>query len=276
MVSNIERILILAKTYPSPSARYCETSCVAGLNDQGQLRRLYPVPFRLIEQGRQFQKWQWIKARVEKANKDHRPESFKILVDTIECGDVVPPTKGWTHRWPWLDQLPVFSNSADVEAQRQETGGTLALLRPKSITGLEVTPARSPDWTEEEKAKLVREQMQGRLFDEEEARRQVRSLRKIPFDFYYHYVCNTPAGDICGKHKIVDWEVGALYWNCVQGHGDAWEGPFRAKLEKDLLAKDLMFLMGTVHRFPQQWLIVGLFYPPKRPLGSVPSQQPLF
>jgi hypothetical protein len=26
---------------------------------------------------------------------------------------------------------------------------------------------------------------------------------------------------------------------------------------------DLMFLMGTIHRFPNQWLIVSLIYPPK-------------
>lgn len=26
-----------------------------------------------------------------------------------------------------------------------------------------------------------------------------------------------------------------------------------------------MFLMGTIHRFPGQWLIVGLIYPPRLP-----------
>ncbi|WP_228124977.1 hypothetical protein [Candidatus Methylospira mobilis] len=47
----IERVLILAKTYPSPSAQYVETSCVAGINEHGVMRRIYPVPFRYIEQG---------------------------------------------------------------------------------------------------------------------------------------------------------------------------------------------------------------------------------
>jgi hypothetical protein len=42
------RILILCKTYPSPSAKYAETSCVAGMDEHGNLIRLYPVPFRLI------------------------------------------------------------------------------------------------------------------------------------------------------------------------------------------------------------------------------------
>jgi hypothetical protein len=73
------------------------------------------------------------------------------------------------------------------------------------------------------------------------------------------------------RHKIVDWEAGALFWNVHGDHGPNWESPFRAKLEHELPAKDLMFLMGTIHRFPDQWLIVSLIYPPKRP-RDVPHQ----
>lgn len=60
---------------------------------------LFPVPFRMIEDGQQFKKWQWIDVRVEKANKDHRPESHKLYVDTIQCGDVVDTKKAWSGRW---------------------------------------------------------------------------------------------------------------------------------------------------------------------------------
>ncbi|MBE0436951.1 MAG: hypothetical protein IBX56_14235, partial [Methylomicrobium sp.] len=58
-ITQREKILILAKTYPSPSAKHIETSCVAGINEQGQMRRLYPIPFRLIDDSRKFKKWQW-------------------------------------------------------------------------------------------------------------------------------------------------------------------------------------------------------------------------
>ena len=95
MASRIERILVLAKTYPSPSAQHIETSCVAGITDQGAMRRLYPVPFRLIAGDQKFKKWQWIEGRVEKANKDHRPESHKLYVDTITCGDVIDTKRQW-------------------------------------------------------------------------------------------------------------------------------------------------------------------------------------
>src|SRR5688572_15072256 len=117
----VERILILAKTYPSPSARYVETSCVAGINEHGQARRLYPVPFRLIEGGKQFKKWQWITARVRKSTDDHRPESHRIFVDTIECDAEALSTKNqWEARWPWIDRLPTFASFAALDAQRIE------------------------------------------------------------------------------------------------------------------------------------------------------------
>ena len=261
----VERILILAKTYPSPSARYVETSCVAGVNEQGQLRRLYPVPFRLIEEGKQFKKWQWIKARARKSNDDRRPESHRIFVDTIEPDAEPLPTKNyWEARWPWIDRLPMFTNLKEIDERRLITNESLALLRPKRIANLEITPARNSDWTEDERNKLLQEQMQGNLFQQAEAEQQIRQLKKIPFDFYYNYVCDTPDGEVEERHKIVDWEAGALFWHCRRSHGDKWEQPFRAKLEEELLGKDLMFLMGNIHRFQDQWLIVSLIYPPKQ------------
>lgn len=270
-----ERILILAKTYPSPSAQYIETSCVAGISEDGSMRRLFPVPFRMIEEGQQFKKWQWIQARIEKASKDHRPESHKIYVDTIDCGDKIDTRMEWEARWQWLDKIPSFCSFDAIEVTRLTDGLSIGLLRPKRLLGLEITKARSADWTEEEKAKLTQEQMQFDLFNESEAKAQVKALRKVPFDFYFRYLCDTPEGEKVFRHKIVDWEAGALYWNCKRSHGAGWEAPFRAKLEQNLGARDLMFLMGNQHRFQDQWLIISLIYPPKRKLADV-SQSSLF
>ena len=72
MATDHQRILILCKTYPSPSARYVETSCVAGMAEDGRLVRLFPVPFRLVEDDQQFKKWQWITARIRRAQDDVR------------------------------------------------------------------------------------------------------------------------------------------------------------------------------------------------------------
>ena len=276
MASQIERILILAKTYPSPSAQHVETSCVAGINEHGAMRRLYPVPFRLIEEGQKFKKWQWVEVRVEKANRDHRTESHKLYVDTITCGDVIDTKKQWDARWPWIEKLPMFTSFDDIEATRIETGLSLALMRPKKVLTLEIVEARAAEWTDEEREKLLRYEMQGQLFSDTEVKKMTQTLRKVPFDFYYRYICDTPEGEKVFKHKIVDWEAGVLFWHCRQSHGVEWEKPFRAKLEEDLTGKDLMFLMGNQHRFQDQWLIISLIYPPKRKPVEVTPQGSLF
>ncbi len=41
-----QEILILAKTYPTFSQKYFELVCTAGINTQGEWRRIYPIPFR--------------------------------------------------------------------------------------------------------------------------------------------------------------------------------------------------------------------------------------
>jgi hypothetical protein len=145
-------------------------------------------------------------------------------------------------------------------------GATLGLLRPSSVLGLDITPADRPDWTDDERKKLTQLQHQGGLFDKSDAK-SIATLRKVPFDFHYRYVCD----DANYRHKIVDWEAGALYWNARRSKGTDWEQAFRNKIESELPTKDLMFLMGTIHRFPDQWLIASLIYPPKQPPGQ-PSQ----
>jgi hypothetical protein len=276
MNSQFERILILAKTYPSPSATHVETSCVAGITEGGAMRRLYPVPFRMIKDGQQFKKWQWVNVRVEKANKDHRPESHKIYVDGIDCGEVISPKNEWLDRRLWLAKLPTFENVSAINPNLSPNGASLALIRPIKLLSLEITKARNADWTPEEREKLLQQQMQGSLFCEGEETRQVKELRKIPFDFYYHYVCNTSEGEKECKHKVVDWEAGALYWNCRKSHGDNWQEPFRAKLEGNLGSKDLMFLVGNIHRFQDQWLIISLVYPPRKKATEPTPQVSLF
>lgn len=275
MVTHVEDILILAKTYPSPSSQYVETSCVAGINSRGEMRRLYPVPFRLIEEAKKFGKWQWIKVRVEKAPKDHRPESHRIFTDTIESGPRVSTSKEWVSRWPWINKIPTFTNPESMDTTRQVDATSLALVTPKRVLGLDITQARTPDWTDDERAKLTQEQRQGNLFSEDEARHQVAELRKIPFDFYYRYLCETPEGEKEFRHKVVDWEAGALYWNCVRSHGPAWEMPFREQLESKLTSRNLIFMMGNQHRFQSQWLIISLIYPPQ-PQADLAEQPSLF
>jgi hypothetical protein len=241
------------------------------MEDDGRLVRLFPIPFRLIDDDKQFKKWQWVSARIERARNDRRPESHRIFVDTIVCdGDPLPTSRGWQSRRDQLRKMPAFDDFAALDAARVTGGVTLGLLQPSRVLALEITPTDTADWTKQEKQKLIQHERQGGLFSGAEAKR-IGTLRKLPFDFHYRYACTAGDGTREYRHKIVDWEAGALYWTCCARYGDGWEPPFRTKLEQDLPAADLMFLMGTIHRFPDQWLIVSLIYPPKQP--SEPSRQ---
>jgi hypothetical protein len=272
MASRKARILVLCKTYPSPSGKHVETSCVAGMEDDGSLIRLFPVPFRLVSDELQFKKWQWIDARVEKAASDRRRESHRIFVDTITCDAKPLSTKdSWQARRTQLAKLSVFTDFAALDAARAANGVTLGLLKPSDILTLDITPADRSDWTDLERQKLVQHERQTGLFEQADAKR-IRTLRKVPFDFHYRYSCAVGQQTSVYRHKIADWEAGALYWNCRHRHGDGWEAPFRAKLGGELPASDLMLLMGTIHRFPDQWLIVSLIYPPM-PRGAPPDRQ---
>lgn len=263
------KILILCKTYPSPSAKHVETSCVAGMTTDGRLLRLYPIPFRLMNDQSQFKKWQWIEADIEKSRDDHRPESHRIRADTITVlGDPLPTTDSWAARLAQLALIQPFDSFTALEQARVANGVTLGLVPAGEILSLEIKAARQADWTEEERQKLIQQQVQGDLFADGEAA-AFRTLRKIPFDFHYRFRSPTEPAGHENRLKIVDWEAGALYWNLKDRHGDDWQRPFREKFGRALPASDLKFLLGTIHRFPDQWLIVSVIYPPKRRQGSL-------
>ena len=254
-----ENLLILTKTYPSPSSKYRETTCVAALNSSGEMRRIFPVPFRLLEGRSRFTKWEWIKVSTSITSDDNRPESRHIDIESIERMGIRIGTKlSWADRRRWI--MPhIIEGFSLLEARRQDTGATLGFIQPLRLVELQIKKQKETDWTERDKTRLLQEG----LFDSKEVKNR-SLLKKLPYDFYYRYESSSNGETCIYKHKIVDWEVGALFWNCLRKHGRNWEEPFRNKLESELPKKDLMFLMGTIHRFPGQWLIVGLFYPPKR------------
>jgi hypothetical protein len=259
-----EELLILTKTYPSPSTQYRETTCVAAVTKQGKMRRLFPVPYRLLDGDAQFKKWEWITARVVATDKDRRPESRRIDADSIQRpGKLVDTKHGWGERLQCIEPhiVPTF---AALEARRQTSSETLGFLKASKIVELKITAAKDPDWTEADRTRLS----QDGLFDSVEIKKRP-PLRKLPYDFHYCYECATPGGTEVNTHKLTDWEVGALYWNCIRLYGArGWESKFRERLETDFAEKDMLFLMGTIHRFPDHWLIVGIVYPPKLPAGG--------
>ena len=264
-----EDLLILTKTYPTPSQQYRETTCVAALTKEGELRRLFPIPFRLLAGEDRFKRWEWVRMKLSQKTSDARPESRKIEIDSIiRPGDFVDTSRGWIRRLELIERHKV-SDPDTLEERRRTTGETLGFIEPARCVSLEITPVDNPEWTPAEVEKLRAEG----LFDTAEARTRTL-LRKLPVDFHYRYECETPQGRKEFRHKVTDWEFAALYWNCVNRNGPkGWESAFRNKVERDFFSsRRMVFLLGTMRFHPHRWLLVGVVYPPKRP-DVVPSPQ---
>src|SRR5436190_20765703 len=71
-----ERVLIVVKTYPTLSRKYGETVCTAGIRADGTWVRIYPVPFRRLEETEQYRKLDWVELDLIRNNSDPRPESY--------------------------------------------------------------------------------------------------------------------------------------------------------------------------------------------------------
>jgi len=59
-----QRVLITVKTYPTLSRKYGETVCTAGVREDGSWLRIYPVPFRRLDEAEQYKKYDWIECRL--------------------------------------------------------------------------------------------------------------------------------------------------------------------------------------------------------------------
>lgn len=56
---------------------------MAGIQEDGSWIRLYPIPFRMLEEEKKYEKFSWIEIDVERNSGDFRPESYRpINLDT--------------------------------------------------------------------------------------------------------------------------------------------------------------------------------------------------
>ena len=251
-----KKVLITVRTYPAPSRKDVEVSCTAGITEYGEWIRLFPIPTRFLEDDKQFKKYQLIEVEVTPSS-DVRPESYRINVDSIRVlNDPLPTANYWQERKDYV--LPLMSSSlCELQRQQKESGyPTLGLFKPREVT-FDIEREENDSWTESELAKLS----QSSFFDNS----RPKILEKIPFKFRYQFRCVDAK---CTGHNLscTDWELGQSYRSWRTQHGDDWQKVFRSKYELEMiLKKDLHFYVGTVHQYPDSWIIVGLFYPPIAP-----------
>lgn len=266
------KVLITVKTYPSISTKYEETVCTAGMKENGEWIRIYPVPFRKLPYAQQYPKYQWIEMDLVKNTSDFRPESYRPrdvdAADLISFGDKLDTKYNWAKRKEIVLQN-VYTNLTKLieEAKTDGKHTSLAVFKPTHIKDF-IVEKSARDWNAKQKATL----QQGNLFEDKS---DFEVVKKLPYKFSYVFEdCNGRESTLMNE----DWEVGALYWNCLSRHnGDenAACADVRKKYWDDFAkTKDLHFFLGTTKlnqlRAPSPFVIIGTFHPP------VQLQQSLF
>jgi hypothetical protein len=251
-----KRVLITVKTYPSPSLSFKESVCVAGITDEGEWIRIYPIKFRDLPYEKRFKKYDIVQLSVYRDRHDVRPESFRPDPESIEILANISTKNGWADRKSWV--LRSLSPSMCRIQQMQEANEkTLGVFRPIRIIDF-IIEDDSAEWP----LRKLRALQQLELFE-----KQKTLLDKIPYTFKYSYLCSDPA---CPGHtqSIYDWEVYALYRNLRKMYGDDQE-KIKAELRNQFLdnicsdKKDTYFFVGTMHWHPRNFIVLGIFWPPR-------------
>lgn len=269
-MTKTEKILVLVKTYPSPSRKYVETVCTAGIREDGTWVRIFPVPYRVNGGVEQFKKYQWIECPVEKTapGKDARPESYHLNGEIVVAGDVIPTTDHWElRRRAVLDKTRVFTSIQALITAAKENKNSLAVFKPKKLDFHWKKAIKTPD---EEKVRAAQvAALQQDLFESNDWRDYFKLAEQIPYDFKYRVMDDEGCK---ADWKILDWELGALFYKIKTETGD----PEKAKADvikkyrDEFLSpsKDMHLYLGTINgsqkrKFPNPWTIIGVAPFPK-------------
>ena len=258
-----ERILVTVKTYPTLSTKYGETVCTAGVREDGTWVRIYPVPFRRLNDSEQYRKFDWIECRLSSRRADPRPESFSP-VDPSELTPVahMGTSNKWRTRRRLLLQTAQVHDRLDqlIEGAKSNTL-SLAVFKPSKITDF-IWENEDRDWSHERLRKMHALHSQLALFEDNDWRQTFNLISKLPYSFSYRFE------DATGRRselQVLDWEVGALYWNCLKSTGGDEPSALakvRSKYFDTFLQADLHFFLGTTQQFhqvaPNPWVIIGV------------------
>lgn len=260
------KVLITVKTYPLPSRSYTELVCTAGLLDGKKWIRIYPVPFRFLQDGDKYPKYSWVELDLVRNTKDFRPESYRLKLgidEHITILDKIGTANDWMGRKSYVLK-EVFSSMTElIRLAKSPQQKSLATLKPARIVDF-VVEDDEREWKQEWLDQLK----QMNMFEMPTNNGQRKVVKKLPYKFSYRFFSE---GDTePRKMMIEDWEIGALFWNCLyKTNGDerAALKLVRQKYFDEFMEKDLYLFVGTTHRFhniaPNPFVIIGVFYPPK-------------
>jgi hypothetical protein len=140
-----ERILITVKTYPTLSRKHGETVCTAGVREDGSWVRIYPVPFRRLDEAEQYRKYDWLECDLVRSKKDPRPEScHPAEVKQLVAAGHLDTADNWRERRRLLlGKAKVHTRLQTLIDGAKANELSLAVFKPAKVTGF--------IWEEEER-----------------------------------------------------------------------------------------------------------------------------
>ena len=258
-----DRVLITVKTYPTLSRKYGETVCTAGVREDGSWVRIYPVPFRRLDETEQYKKYEWIDCQLIKSKSDPRPETrHPANLSDLKPAGSMNTEDGWRDRRKLLLKTArVYDRLGTLIDAAKANTASLADFKPTKIIGF-LVEEEERNWDEAKLTEMRAKTRQTELFAEKSWRETFKIIPKLPYSFSYKFA------DADGREstlQILDWEIGALYWNCLkQCDGDeaAALEKVKAKYFGAFLKTDLHFFLGTTQQYhqvaPNPWVIIGV------------------
>lgn len=232
------RVIILVKAIPNPSKRYGETVCCAGVTAEGQWKRLFPVRFRQLKEGK-FGRWDWVTFGYDRPRSDNRIESCHVYEDKIVVGGHLKPAER-----PRLLN-PIIVPSTSVAAER---GQSLALIRP---TAPKFRARRKSVAEMDAEREAFRKAAQQKSFLDDD----LAAMDPVPFEFRFGWT------DAAGQHEMEcgDWETTAWFWHRRREVGEARVLDEMSSMYNETYPqKGVVFALGTMKKRPKQWTLLGI------------------
>ena len=182
-----------------------------------------------------------------------------VVTDKIGTGSA----HDWAGRKSYVLKEVFTSMTELIQLAKGSQQKSLATLKPTRIVDF-IIEEDEREWKQEWQDQLK----QLNMFEMPTKDGQRRIIKKLPYKFSYRFFAE--GDDKPRTMMIEDWEIGALFWNCLyrtDGDEQAALELVRQKYFDEFMEKDLYLFVGTTHRFhnvaPNPFVIVGVFYPPK-------------
>jgi len=263
-----KKVLVTVKAYPEKSRKHGTTVCTAGITDDGDWIRLYPMPYSSFLGPDKIYRYDKIEVECKKVTDEklNRKESYRIRDGSVRIIDRSLSRGKIQGKVPWAERntiiLPKLAPSLEyLEEKFREDRTSLGLIKPVEVMDF---------FTREE----LRQPTEPKEFQRSLDNQIIPIVDAIPHIFAYKFTCSG-CGD--GKpHDIMceDWELFESYRSWWKNYPDVkllWM-KLHEKFFDFMKKSDLYFYMGMYSQMPT-WLIIGLYYPPKETV--IPLKKPI-